>query len=223
MKIIYVTASLPYGTTEVFAIPEVRELMRRGHDVQLVPISRHTPTPHSDAEPFVPLTRYEPLTSGPVLRAAAPEFVRSPLNATTALSRTLRGQPWLITKKNLGSFPKALWLARLARRWGADHIHAYWASVAATTAMIAAEVSAIPWSFTAHRWDIAAPNAFRAKLESARFARFISRDGLELARPVAGPQLGEKAAIIRMGVPLTQHEVLRTHPPVGVALRLIFS
>lgn len=221
MKIVYVTASLPYGTTEVFAIPEVRELVRRGHEVQLVPILRHTLTPHSDAEPFLPFTRFEPLTSGPVLRAAAPEFARSPLSATTALSRTLRGQSRLMTKKNLGSFPKALWLAQLARHWGADHIHAYWASVAATTAMIAAEVSAIPWSFTAHRWDIAAPNAFRAKLESARFTRFISQDGLELARPVAGPQLDEKATVIRMGVPLTQQQVTRTEPPTGVALRLI--
>src|SRR5688572_29096439 len=133
MKIVYVTASLPYGTTEVFAIPEVRELIRRGHEVQLVPISRHTLTPHSDAEPFLPFTRYEPLTSGTVLRAAAPEFARSPASAATALARTLRGQSRLMTKKNLGSFPKALWLARLARHWGADHIHAYWASVAATT------------------------------------------------------------------------------------------
>jgi len=220
MKLIYVTASLPYGTTEVFAIPEIRELIRRGHEVRLVPMSRYTADPHSDAEPFLPLTEYAPLLSGPVLRAA-PEFVRSPLAASRALAHTLWGQSKLMRKKNLGSFPRALWLAQLARRWRADHIHAYWASVSATTAMIAGRVSGVPWSFTAHRWDIAEPNAFRAKLESARFVRFISQDGLELARPVAGPRLDEKAAIIRMGVPLSQGDINRTPPPAGVQLRLI--
>ena len=220
MKIIYVTASLPYGTTEVFAIPEVREFIRRGHQVRLVPMMSRTQVPHSDAEPFLPITEYAPLLSGPVLRAM-PEFARAPRAATGALSRVLKGQKRLMRKKNLGSFPKALWLAQFARRWGADHIHAYWASVAATAAMVAGEVSGVPWSFTAHRWDIAEPNAFRAKLESARFARFISQDGLELAREVAGPQLDEKAAIIRMGVPLSEGEVRRTTPPAGVQLRLI--
>ncbi len=221
MKIIYVTASLPYGTTEVFAIPEVRELIDRGHEVRLVPMTSRTPVPHSDAEPFLPITEYASLLSRPVL-GATPEVARAPLKAMSALSRVLKGQNNLVRRKNLGSFPKALWLARLARRWEADHIHAYWASVAATAAMIAGEVSGVPWSFTAHRWDIAdAPNAFRAKLESARFARFISQDGLELARGIAGPQLEEKAAVIRMGVPLSEAEVQRTTPPDGVQLRLV--
>ena len=220
MKIIYVTASLPYGTTEVFAIPEIREFIRRGHEVRLVPMTSRTRVPHSDAEPFLPLTEYAPLLSGPVLRAT-PEFARAPRVATGALSRVLKGQKRLMRRKNLGSFPKALWLAQFARRWGAEHIHAYWASVAATAAMIAGEVSGVPWSFTAHRWDIAEPNAFQAKLESARFARFISQDGLELARKVAGPQLDKKAAIIRMGVPLSEVEVQRTTPPAGVQLRLV--
>ena len=221
MKIVYVTASLPYGTNEVFAIPEVREFVSRGHEVRLIPIRGYTEVPHSDAEPFLPLTEYTPLLSKSVL-GATPELAQAPLTAVSALSRVLKGQNNLVRRKNLGSFPKALWLARFARHWGADHIHAYWASVAATVAMIAGEVSGVPWSFTAHRWDITdAPNAFRAKLESARFARFISQDGLELARGVAGPQLEKKAAIIRMGVPLSEGESRRTTPPAGVQLRLI--
>ncbi len=221
MKIIYVTASLPYGNTEVFAIPEIGELIRRGHEVHLVPMSRYTLTPHSDAEPFMPLTAYRSLTSGEVLRVGSAELLRAPAAVGRVMTRLTAGEPRNIVKKNVASLPRALWLARKARAWGADHIHAYWASVAATTAMIAGEVSGVPWSFTAHRWDITQPNAFRAKLESARFARFISQDGLELARPVAGPQLGDKATIIRMGVPLSPHGAARTTPPAGVQLRLI--
>ena len=52
--------------------------------------------------------------------------------------------------KNLAVYPKGLWLARLAREWRADHIHAHWAATTATMALVASEFSGIPWSFTAH-------------------------------------------------------------------------
>ena len=221
MKIIYVTASLPYGVTEVFAIPEMRELLRRGHDLKIVPATRYSAEIHSDAEPFLELTEYETLLSPNVLRAAPRGLARAPVQAAATLRHTLSGQRRGTQKKNLGSFPKSMWLAELARRWGADHIHAYWASVAATMAMTAGATSGVPWSFTAHRWDIETPNAFRAKVEHARFVRFISEDGLELARPVAGPELGQKAEIIRMGVPLSSRPLEKTTPPPGVQLRVI--
>lgn len=221
MKILYVTSSLPYGATEVFAIPEVLELLRRGHDVRLVPSTRYNEQVHSDARPLLARTDFEPLLSRTVLQAALPGFAQAPGHTTGALARSLRGQNRMVLKRNLGSFPKALWLGRFARRWGAEHIHAYWASGAASLAMVAGAASGVPWSFTAHRWDIAQPNALRAKVESARFVRFISQDGFELARPVAGPTLPEKARLIRMGVPLSDRPLERTAPPPGVALRLV--
>jgi colanic acid/amylovoran biosynthesis glycosyltransferase len=221
MKIIYVTASLPYGTTEIFAIPEIRELVSRGHEVRLVPMSLYSKTPHSDAAPFVSQTFYRPLLSAPVVLSGLKEFVRHPGRVQSVLSRLTQGQPRGIVKKNRGVLARSLWLAHFARHWGADHIHAYWASVAASSAMIAGEVSSIPWSFTAHRWDITTPNALRAKVESARFVRFISEDGLELARAEGGPTLAQRASIIRMGVPLTNSEIHRTEPPAGTHLRLV--
>lgn len=221
MKLLYITASLPYGTTEVFAIPELRELRARGHEVRLAPMSRYAAIPPSDALPFVPHTLYAPLVSKTTLGNGALQAALRPGRAAGVLHRVLQGQPRNIAKKNLAVFPRALWLARVARAWGADHIHGYWASVAATAAMIAGEVSGIPWSFTAHRWDIVQPNAFPAKLESARFARFISQDGLELARPVAGPLLDQKGVLIRMGVPLDAEAAQPTPLPVGTDLRVI--
>lgn len=221
MKIIYITASLPYGNTEIFAIPEMRELMRRGHEVRIVPMARYSKLPHSDAEPFLTLTLYKPLFSATTVTTGLAQLVRRPLSVGRVIDKLTKDQPKNIVKKNRAILPRSLWLARFAQSWGADHIHAYWASVAASAAMIAGEVSGIPWSFTAHRWDIAQPNAFRAKVESARFARFISQDGLELAQGVGGPELARQATIIRMGVPLSQHESRRTTPPPGTDLRLI--
>ena len=72
-----------------------------------------------------------------------------------------------IAVRNLAAFPKALWLAERARRWQADHIHAYWGSVPATVAWAAATRVGIPWSFTLHRWDIHEDNL----LQEARGGR----------------------------------------------------
>lgn len=50
--------------------------------------------------------------------------------------------------------PKALAMAYSLRRCGVDHIHAHFAAHAATCAGIAGSVSRIPFSFTAHAYDI---------------------------------------------------------------------
>jgi colanic acid/amylovoran biosynthesis glycosyltransferase len=221
MKLLYVTASLPYGTTEVFAVPELQELTRRGHEVRLAPMSRYAATPPSDALPFVPHTLYAPLLSPASLGGGAAQLTLRPGRALGVLRHVLRGQKRGVIEKNLAAFPKALWLARVARAWGADHIHGYWASVAATAAMIAGEVSGVPWSFTAHRWDIVQPNALPAKLESARFARFISQDGFDNARSVAGPLVDTKGVVIRMGVSLDAAAVEPTPLPEGTHLRVV--
>ena len=47
MKIIYLTASMPYGTGETFFIEEVRELLSRGHQVFVVPRSPGRRLAHS--------------------------------------------------------------------------------------------------------------------------------------------------------------------------------
>lgn len=221
MKIIYVTASLPYGATEIFAIPELRELTRRGHEVRIMPMSHYTDHVHSEAAAFLPMTRYEPLVSAKVLSAGFAELFSHPLRVQRVLGKLTKNQTAHVVGKNWGVLMRSLWLAHYAKLWGADHIHAYWASVAGSSAMIAGEVSGVPWSFTAHRWDIASPNALAAKIESARFARFISQDGLELARASGGPSLAERATIIRMGVPLETSPGRLTEPPEDTHLRLV--
>jgi glycosyltransferase involved in cell wall biosynthesis len=92
------------------------------------------------------------------------------------------------------------WLAEVARAWRADHIHAHWAHLTATLAMAASRLSGIPWSFTAHRYDVELNNLLAEKLRSARFGRFIAREILERARPSLDAEAGERAVLIHMGV-----------------------
>ena len=62
--------------------------------------------------------------------------------------------PWrpLITEA------EALWIADLALKEQPQHIHAQWAATTSTMAMVAALMTGIPWSFTAHRGDIVQNN-----------------------------------------------------------------
>src|SRR5262249_49986712 len=99
------------------------------------------------------------------------------------------------------------WLARVAQEWGADHIHAHWAHWTASVAMAASRVSGIPWSFTAHRYDVVANNLLDEKLKSARFGRFIARHMLEMARGMVSPEAASRAIVLHMGVRLPRELV----------------
>ena len=118
--------------------------------------------------------------------------------------------------------PKAIWLANVAQRWGADHIHCHWAGTTASMAMLASRVSGIPWSFTAHRWDIVENNLLAAKVRSARFARFISQDGLRMAREIGIPTT-DNARVLHMGVsiPSPVQRGQRSKPVVLCPARLV--
>jgi colanic acid/amylovoran biosynthesis glycosyltransferase len=110
-------------------------------------------------------------------------------------------------------YPKGLWLADLARRWRADHIHAHWATVPATMALVASEVSKLRWSITAHRFDIAENNLLDTKAEKACFVRAINRRGAreitERISPTTAPP-----SVIHMGVTLPPADsIKRPHDP----------
>jgi glycosyltransferase involved in cell wall biosynthesis len=97
-------------------------------------------------------------------------------------------------------FPKALALAHTARLLKADHIHAHWASTTATAAYVASSMSGIPWSFTAHRWDIQEDNMLKEKVRTASFVRVINKRGLTEIDRIVGYELSRKVRVIHMGV-----------------------
>jgi len=106
-----------------------------------------------------------------VARTHPKRFFRT-LRGVCSGSSTLR-----ILFKNLALFPKALAVARQIEMEGVDHIHAYWLSAPATVAFVASEVLGIPWSSSAHRWDIYEQNLLSRKARTASFVRTISARG----------------------------------------------
>lgn len=199
--VVYVTARLPYGVGEPFIVPEIDELERQGCRVEVVPVRPSGEVVHADAERLASPGNCVPLVSVEVARAVLGELRRNPGVVARALAALGRSRNPAVLLKNLAILPKALWLARRSRSLGADHIHAHWAGTSATLAMIAGEVAGIPWSLTAHRWDIAEDNLLRVKAERACFVRAISAHGAaELAAVAAVP--GWSPWILHMGVHL---------------------
>ncbi|HYC33217.1 MAG TPA: glycosyltransferase family 4 protein [Gemmatimonadales bacterium] len=214
MRIVYVTQRLPYGDGETFVIPEIEALLAAGHELMIVPRSGADPVLHDDARALLPRTRTLP-GAGPVLAALARAVVRHPGRTAAAFLRLRRTRPRRRAIANAIATAQGIWLAEVARAWGADHIHAHWAHLSATLAMGASAASGIPWSFTAHRYDVVLNNLLDAKLRSARFGRFIAREMLETARALVGAEAMSRAVVIHMGV------TLPPRPPDAPAARAV--
>lgn len=201
MRVIYVTSSLPYGPGEAFIIPEIQELKRQGHEVLLVPMYPRGAVFHKEARSLLVYTRTQPLLSWEIMRAALRILVQAPLKALSVLALLRQSGSLRILAKNMAVFPKGLWLASVVREWQAEHIHAHWAATTATMALVAGELAGVPWSFTAHRWDIAENNLIAQKARRAAFARAIDRPGAQELAALANLPNWEPH-VIHMGVAL---------------------
>jgi colanic acid/amylovoran biosynthesis glycosyltransferase len=201
MRLLYVTSTFPYGEGEGFLVPEVAALDRLGNEVTVAPLRRRRSVVHADAQRLAARIEAEPLLAPRVLLAAAGELARSPRACARLLRQLLGSRTRRILAKNLIAFPKGLWLARRARELGVEHIHAHWAATTATLALVAGELTGIPWSFTAHRWDIAEDNLLAHKLRRASYVRAIDELGArELAR--FGGDGAREPEVLHMGVEL---------------------
>ena len=201
MKIVYVTQRLPFGEGETFVVPEVEALLAAGHELLIVPRCSTDAVVHDNVGALLPRTRALP-RAGAVAAAVAGALARSPGRTAGAFWRLRRTRPRRRAIANAVATAQGIWLARFARQWGADHIHAHWAHLTATLAMGASAMSGIPWSFTAHRYDVFLNNLLTEKLRSARFGRFIAREMLAVARPLVAPDAFARAVVVHMGVRL---------------------
>jgi colanic acid/amylovoran biosynthesis glycosyltransferase len=198
-KLLYLASSFPYGRNDTFLGPEARELVRQGVQVTVVPVRPRGPLTTADA---AMLTVRKPLLDLDIAWSALAEAVRSPAAVAAALTLLFRRPAPKVLLRNLAAFPKALWLARVARRWPADHIHAHWAGPPSTVALIASRLSGVPWSFTAHVADIEANNLLREKIESATFVRFIGRSMMDIARRLAPGSDESTWRLLHLGIDL---------------------
>lgn len=197
MRILYVTSSYPCGVGEAFLHHEIQAVLAAGVTLYIVPMYPRTDINAGVETLLAKDVIAEPLWSLKVLRCAILTLVRRPMKTLFALRLILTAKPLLLLK-NLAVFPKGLWLANLARHLQVDHIHVHWAATTASMVMVASFISKIPWSVTAHRWDIVENNLLQRKARRATFFRCISHQTQRMALERGVP--ANKTRIICMGV-----------------------
>ncbi|MGC9019529.1 MAG: glycosyltransferase, partial [Candidatus Bipolaricaulaceae bacterium] len=209
MRLLYLTSTLPFGAGESFLYPEIEELLRRGFEAWVVPMHPRGPVVHREAWVVMDRAVAESLLSWRVLGGALGVLLRFPLRSLFALCLVLTPHPRHLLK-NLAVYPKGLWLGGLARERKIDHIHAHWAATTASMAMVASAVSGVPWSLTAHRWDVVENNLLARKARRACFFRCISEKTRQMALERGVPR--EKTIVLHLGVRLPRGEIASNRP-----------
>jgi glycosyltransferase involved in cell wall biosynthesis len=159
MRIAYVIPAYPPAPSQPFVVNEMVEVQEAGHDVLIVPL-RADPRSNLRHGTFARLRPRAVLTPAlfdpRVLALALATLVTRPvrvLRTLFALHRAAGLNPWAQARLAAVT-PKALAAAWWVRRAGVERIHAHFASQTADCAGIAGAVSGIPFSFTAHAYDI---------------------------------------------------------------------
>ncbi|MGB6522418.1 MAG: glycosyltransferase family 4 protein [Candidatus Cybelea sp.] len=205
-RLILVTSRFPFGSQEAYLNVELAELARYFTDVVVVPVR----PPASPARYSVPanVTVLDwPLINAEILRRAARAAAAAPVRAVRTLGKIVASRdPGRL--KNLAVFVKGLALGQWAAENHAGHIHAYWMSTPSTVAMVAAASSGLPWSATAHRWDIYERNAFDVKERSVEYVRAISARGAQDLR-ARMPRLDGRIAHLRLGIRIPPYAAKR--------------
>ena len=186
MTIGYVLKRFP-RLSETFILNEILELERQGFRVEVFSLLRPPPEGrHALLAELKANVTYLPSSSSLEkirLHQGLEEQSTDLLNLQSGKSEN---GPSLFNGKSSQEIAtlhlKAMTVATLAQSRGVDHLHAHFASDATTVALLAARLSGLPFSFTAHARDIfhtyttvAADNAMRrAKIAEAAFVATVS-------------------------------------------------
>ncbi len=210
MKIAYVTKQLPFGFSEAFILPEIVEHRAApGWEVWLAPLSRGAMV-HDAA--LLEQTIAARVCSPAILLATLAELFEHPRRTAGLGLRMFQARTPGLALRNLAVFPKGCWLGRRLRREGFQHVHIHFAAVPATMGVVAAKVAGLPYSLTAHRYDIAQNNLLGWKADSACFLRTIDAAGADEIRAHLGTRHGDhptQPLILYMGVPVPAHAAPR--------------
>jgi colanic acid/amylovoran biosynthesis glycosyltransferase len=161
-KIAFVVSQFP-ETHETFILREFDALSQLGLDFVILSLK-----PCRDKVVQTAARRFLDRTYYPFGARSASAF-GFPLSAAWRTSRML---PWLSTPADCAYISWAAnRFATVARDLGVGHIHAHWATAPTSAAAVMSRILGVPYSFTAHAWDIYRGDGRLA--EKARAARFV--------------------------------------------------
>lgn len=155
-SIAYLCSQFP-ETHETFILREVLGLREHGIDLVLLSLKPcRDRLIHPEAHPLLPAVTIAPdLVSVDLWMSQLAMAARHPrryVGALWWLVRTHGRRPVLLAKAMV-VFLKAIALARRLAP-GVRHLHAHWATLPTTAALVIGRLRDLPFSFTAHAWDL---------------------------------------------------------------------
>lgn len=172
LKIVYILSVFP-AFTETFIIREIREIRRRGIDVQVFSLKnpRRSKSSHYEASELYDITHYVPYVFSLEIYKSLFYFLRTkPICTLKTFGMIVKNNlknPSILAK-SIAIVPKAIAIAKTVMDGDVRSIHAHWATIPATAAWIISRLSGKPFTFTTHAWDIfKADDMLEQKMRSA--------------------------------------------------------
>jgi colanic acid/amylovoran biosynthesis glycosyltransferase len=199
-RIAYLVEEFP-RPTEAFILRELQALESQGVEVYVYAVrksERFTLPPHA-------LSRAVTYVPSPARLAARVGFITGIASRQRKLRELLAGirhEPKRAQLALLKELPRADYLARELKRRSITHLHAHFATLPASIAMLASCVYDVRFSFSAHAWDIFVYGDFlREKIRRARFVVACTQEG---KHRLAALEPAGNIAMIRHGLDLTK-------------------
>jgi glycosyltransferase involved in cell wall biosynthesis len=222
MRVAYVIPAWPPLPSQPFVVNEMLEVQAAGHELTVLGLYRRRADTvrHGTFEGLrpahvLPARLVDPLTLAVALWALAWRPLRV-LATLAGLHRAAGANPWAHLKL-LAVTPKALAAAWRLHRLRVQHVHAHFANQTADCAAIAARVAGVPFSFTAHAYDIyqSTPrqrnDTLPWKLRRAARAFAVSDFATRLLRGHLPSGDAERVRTAYVGIPM---ELFRAEPPL---------
>ncbi len=214
-KLAYVVSQFP-ELHETFILREIVELRKRGFDITVYSLKKcKDDIIHPEAQDLLPHTVYAPFfASYRVWKAVLFWLCRRPIRILTSFLSVMAmhiTSPIALLKM-LILWPKLLYYAYLMRQDHMQHVHAHWATIPASSAMLVSALLDTEWSLTAHAWDIFVKNpSLKKKIKKARFVFTCTEyNRKHLAKLV--PEAASRIILMYHGVKLGQTPTALPHP-----------
>jgi len=228
MRLAIIVTEFP-KTTETFILRDLVEFHERGHEVRIYHMTsfRRGEVVHGFARATLQWARSSPYFFGKKVLGA---IMRAKFGNTGMVLRTLgtivrayRWEPaWLA--KTLFITPKCLAFAEDMKAWGADHVHAEFATHPATCAWIAGRFAGLPYSVSCRAHDIFLTRSLLAeKLGEASFVRTISRFNVHFLTEKLPGLDNKQLAVIHSSVPVDTIPALPEPEPGPFRIRYLGS
>lgn len=216
-RVVFVLSKFPCYD-EAFLLREIHAVSRYV-DTWVFSLRRSTEAVvHDEASALLPRVLCPSLAQ--ILRAQVSMLRRRPRRYLAALARLVSGnfRSAEVLLKNLLFFPRAVCLAEWALQNRVTHLHAGWATYPASAALVAAEISGLPFSFSGHAHDIYLDTThLPEKLGRAAFVTTCTESNLDHLRRLAPDCPDQRIVLAHHGIRLDAFApAVRAEAPLSI-------